>query len=333
MYYEKVGLAYGSASGREIQPDYPSTALDIQPKIDEFRIVGSTGASAGITSIKAGNGIVSTDNITVTTSEAVDGLDVDTPFRVEGITAAGYNGQFVVSEKLNSTQFKYEVQNAPVNALPSVTGGTVTLQSDTVTSASPYIFNLSLRSVFGMCGMHADGNKATGFKSMVVAQFTGIGLQKDDNAFIKYNTTTGVYDDSSVQGNEKLSTDSSAIFKPAYANFHIKCSNNSVIQAVSIFAIGYAEHFVVETGGDMSITNSNSNFGAKSLIASGFRKDAFSQDDFGFITHILPPKEIPSQKMWLNLMQLTSPQRLVSEPQDIYISQVKPTPMHHQKTY
>ena len=123
-----------------------------------------------------------------------------------------------------------------------------------------------------MCGMHADGNKATGFKSMVVAQFTGIGLQKDDNAFIKYNTTTGVYDDSTVQGNEKLSTDSSAVFKPTYANFHIKCSNNSVIQAVSIFAIGYAEHFVVETGGDMSITNSNSNFGAKSLIASGFRK-------------------------------------------------------------
>ena len=293
MYYEKVGLAYGSASGREIQPDYPSTAIDIQPKIDEFRIVGSTGASAGITSIKAGNGVVSTDNITVTTSEAVSGLDVDTPFRIEGITAAGYNGQFVVSEKLNSTQFKYEVQNAPVNALPSVTGGTVTLQSDTVTSASPYIFNLSLRSVFGMCGMHADGNKATGFKSMVVAQFTGIGLQKDDNAFIKYNSTTGVYDDSTVQGNEKLSTDSSAIFKPAYSNFHIKCTNNSVIQAVSIFAIGYAEHFVVETGGDMSITNSNSNFGAKSLIASGFRKDAFSQDDFGFITHILPPKEIP----------------------------------------
>ena len=34
---------------------------------------------------------------------------------------------------------------------------------------------------------------------MVAAQFTGIGLQKDDNAFIKYNTTTGVYDDATVQ--------------------------------------------------------------------------------------------------------------------------------------
>ena len=293
MYYEKIGLVYGSASGREIQPDFPSSSIDIQPKIDEFRIVGSTGATAGITSIKAGNGAIPTDVITVTTASPVSGLDVDTPFRVEGITASGYNGQFVVSEKLSDTEFKYEVQNAPVVPLPAVTGSSVTLQSDTVTSASPYIFNISLRSVFGMCGMHADGDKATGFKSMVVAQFTGIGLQKDDNAFIKYNSTTGVYDDATVPGNEKLSNDSSAIFKPSHSNFHIKCSNNAVIQAVSIFAIGYAEHFVVDTGGDMSITNSNSNFGAKSLIASGFRPDAFPQDDFGFITHILPPKEIP----------------------------------------
>jgi hypothetical protein len=293
VYYEKIGLVYGSASGREIEPDYPSTALDIEPKIDEFRIVGSTGASAGITSIKSGDGSISSSLITVTTSEKVSGLDVDTPFRVEGITATGYNGQFVVSEKLSDTQFRYEVQNAPIDALPTVLGSTVTLQSDTVTSASPYIFNLSLRSVFGMCGMHADGNRATGFKSMVVAQFTGISLQKDDNAFIKYNPTTGVYDDATVPGNEKLSTDSSSIYKPSYVNFHIKCSNNSVIQSVSIFAIGYAEHFTVETGGDMSITNSNSNFGAKSLNATGFRQDAFSQDDFGFITHILPPKEIP----------------------------------------
>ena len=293
MYYEKVGLVYGTASGREIQPDYPSTGLDIQPKVDEYRIVGSTGESVGITSIRAGNGIAATPIITVTTSTVVDGLDVDTPIRIQGITAPGYNGQFVVSEKVNTTQFKYEVQNAPVTALPAVTGATVQLQSDTVTSASPYIFNTSLRSVYGMNGLHADGNKATGFKSMVVAQFTGIGLQKDDNAFVKYNTTTGAYDDSTVPGNETLSNNSRAIFKPAYANFHIKASNNAFIQCVSIFAIGYAEHFVAETGGDMSITNSNSNFGAKSLIASGFRDTAFTQDDLGYVTHIIPPKELP----------------------------------------
>ena len=295
MYYEKLSLVYGQSSGRAISPDYPSSGLDIQAKIDEYRIVGSTGASVGISSIKSGDGVTSNTTITVTTESAVTGLDVDTPFRISGITAdtAIYNGQFVVSEKVSSTEIKYTVQNTPNNALPSVTGSSLQLQSDTVTSASPYIFNTSLRSVFGMCGMHADGNKATGFKSMVVAQFTGIGLQKDDKAFVKYNSDTGIYEDNTVSGNEILSTNSRAVYKPSYRNFHVKCSNNSVIQAVSIFAIGYAEHFVSESGGDQSITNSNSNFGAKALIADGFRKDAFTQDDVGYITHIIPPKEVP----------------------------------------
>ena len=72
----------------------------------------------------------------------------------------------------------------------------VEIEADSVTGASPYIFNCSLRSVFGMCGLHADGSKATGFKSMVVAQFTGIGLQKDDKAFVIYKPATGNYIDS-----------------------------------------------------------------------------------------------------------------------------------------
>jgi len=294
MYYEKVSLVYGQSSGRAIEPDYPSSGLDIEPKIDEYRIVGSTGLTVGITSIKSGDGVNATSSITVTTASAIDGLDVDTPFRVQGITADStiYNGQFVVSEKLSSTEIVYQVQNAPTNALPSVTGATVSLQSDTVSSASPYIFNVSLRSVYGMNGLHADGSKATGFKSMVVAQFTGIGLQKDDNAFVKYNTISGIYEDNSV-ATTPLSNNSRAVFKPTYKNFHIKASNNAFIQCVSVFAIGYAEHFVTESGGDMSITNSNSNFGAKALVADGFRNESFQQDDLGYITHVIPPKEIP----------------------------------------
>ena len=67
MYYEKVSLVYGQSSGRAIEPDYPSAALDIQPKIDEYRIVGSTGESAGISSIRAGDGVTSTTTITVST--------------------------------------------------------------------------------------------------------------------------------------------------------------------------------------------------------------------------------------------------------------------------
>jgi len=291
MYYEKVGLAYGQSSGRAISPDYPSSALDIQPKIDEYRIVGSTGEIVGISSIRAGDGSISSKIITVTTINSVPGLDVDTPFRINGITALGYNGQFVVTEKLSDTVLTYQVQNPPSNPLPAVTGSSLTLASDTVTSSSPYIFNISLRSVFGMCGLLADGDKATGFKSMVVAQFTGIGLQKDDSAFVLYDNDSGVYRDSTVPGNETISTNSRSTFKPEYRNFHIKAINDAFIQNVSVFAIGYAEHFSVESGGDMSITNSNSNFGAKALVATGFRKTAFPQDDQGYITHIIPPKE------------------------------------------
>jgi hypothetical protein len=72
----------------------------------------------------------------------------------------------------------------------SASGATVTIETDTVSGASPYIFNISMRSVYGMNGMHADGSKASGFRSMVVAQFTGVSLQKDDRAFVKYNPTS-----------------------------------------------------------------------------------------------------------------------------------------------
>ena len=90
--------------------------------------------------------------------------------------------------------FKYNLPTIP--AIPASTldiNPRVIVETDNVDGASPYIFNLSLRSVYGMNGMHADGSKATGFKSMVVAQFTGIGLQKDDKAFVIYKASSGDY--------------------------------------------------------------------------------------------------------------------------------------------
>ena len=292
MYYEKISDVYDDATGRKISPDYPAGNLDIQPKIDEYRIVGSKGDSVGISSIKAGDGVTATTTITVQTTSSIKdiGLDVDTAIRINGISATGYNGNVVCSGVTSTTEFTYRVSNAPAVALENPANATVNIVVDTVTSASPYIFNVSLRSVFGMCGMLADGNKATGFKSMVVAQFTGIGLQKDDNAFVKYNETTGSYDDATTISN--LASDSRSIYKPDYSNFHIKCTNDSVLQIVSVFAIGFAEHFLAESGGDQSVTNSNSNFGAKSLISKGFKGDAFTKDDIGYITHIIPPREL-----------------------------------------
>ena len=306
MYYEKVSLVYGEQSGRTIAPEYPSVNIDIEKKIDEYRIVGSIGESVGISSIRAGDGVLSSSTITVQTSEILDNLEVDTPFRIENITAAGYDGQYVVFEKTSDTEITFKGNTIPSNPLPNVSGATLTLSSDTVTSASPYIFNVSLRSVFGMNGMHADGSKATGFRSMVVAQFTGIGLQKDDNAFVIFNNntpSTGNYDDSSSAGNATISNNSRARYKPDWKNVHIRCSNKSIIQVVSCFAIGFAEQFVTESGGDMSLTNSNSNFGAVALASDGYRTEAFAQDDQGYITHIVPPEELPVEE---NTIEFTS---------------------------
>jgi hypothetical protein len=292
MFYQKIGYAYGPSSGREIVVNLAASGgLDVQTKIDEYRIVGSRGKEVGITSIRAGDGILPNTTITVTLGDSAEEFDTDTPIRIEGVGTPGYDGQFVVSGKVDSTNIQYKVQNPPGDPAPVVLGATASVVVDTTTSASPYIFNISLRSVYGMCGLHADGDKVEGFKSMVVAQFTGIGLQKDNNAFVKYNSILGTYQDKTSDGNENIQSDSRARFKPTYENYHIKASNDAYIQVVSVFAIGYANHFVVENGGDASVTNSNSNFGARAFVASGFKRDAFSRDDVGYITHIIPPKE------------------------------------------
>ena len=300
MYYEKVGLAYGPASGRTIEPDFPSTGLDIQPKIDEFRIVGPKSGAVGISTIQAGDGTTGTKTITVQLGagagnvQGIEGLNVDTMFQVNDVADSAYNGQFVVDSitKVDSVtgrvlEFTYQVPTIPTDPLENPASATITLDTDTVKSASPYIFNISMRSVFGMCGMHADGNKAGGFKSMVVAQFTGVSLQKDDQAFIKYKN-----DGTFERGTPNIHSDGDARYHPDYYSFHIKASNNSVIQIVSVFAIGYAQQFLTETGGDFSVTNSNSNFGEIALNSVGYREEAFPQDDVGYITHIIPPQEI-----------------------------------------
>ena len=74
----------------------------------------------------------------------------------------------------------------------------------------------------------------------------------------------------------------------------MKFTNDGVCQVVSVFAIGFARHFQVRSGGDQSITNSNSNFGQISLYADGFKKESFGKDDQIYITGLVPPKAIPS---------------------------------------
>jgi len=310
MYYRKLTLAYGVNSGRAL-PDYPANN-DFQATVDESRIVGAISqiGDVEIEDIYSGanpSASVATPVVTVVTRTNHE-FSVGTPVLIFGVGNAEYDGSYVVSQVVNDTTFTYSLASTPTStANPSLIGKNpiVTVESDTVTSCSPYIFNCSVRSTYGLNGMHADGDKATGFKSMVVAQFTGIGLNKDDNAYVKYNTTSGIWQDQATLGTSvSLHTDSRARHKPTWQNFHVKTSNNAYIQCVSIFAIGYAQHFIAESGGDQSITNSNSNFGAKSLEADNFRKDAFLKDDQGYITEIIPAQKNFAKQVEVNYLPL-----------------------------
>ena len=302
-YYYKISDVYDDASGRPISPDYPSGNVDIEPVIDETRIVGPKGGSVGISSIRSGDGVTGDTTITVETSTALSGLTVDMPLRIIGVTASGYDGQRTVkSVGSGNTNFTYEVDTIPTTLFEVPSNAKAELQVDTVSSASPYIFNCSLLSVYGMGGLYANGSKASGFKSMVAAQFTGISLQKDPKAFVKYNTSSGVYDDSTTVDN--ITANSLARYKPAYSNYHIRCSNDAVLQIVSCFGVGYNGHFLAESGGDQSITNSNSNFGAAALVADGYKENSFARDDVGYITHIIPPKEITTTEAALEFVSL-----------------------------
>ena len=326
MYYSKVSNAYNAY--RDIDQKYPTSTTGFAKQRPEWEIVGAFAPDPiTISNIISGNGATATSIVTVTTS-AAHNLNAGTPIKIKGVGGSGvtapYNITTTVQNVLSSTQFTYLLPALAayptLNPSPSSAGATVTVETDTVSGASPYIFNCSLRSVWGMNGLHADGSKASGFRSTVVAQFTAVSLQKDDRAFVKYDKSsrsyngvspiTAVYGSdlpngaSQTDSNKIYHLDPDAVYRKDWETSHIKISNDSFIQIVSVFAIGFNKHFDAESGGDGSITNSNSNFGQISLNSSGFKKEAFAKDNNAFITSVIPPKAITSQEdtiEWVSL--------------------------------
>ncbi len=307
MFYSKLSNAFNTASGRDIDQKYPSESLGFAKQRPEWEIVGAFAPDpVNISSIISGDGSTPSAVITVTTSSA-HGLTAGTPIKINGISTLDYNISTKVQNVISATQFTYLLpfvrDNLP--ASPGVASGTVTIETDTVSGASPYIFNISLRTVWGMNGMHADGSKASGFRSMVVAQFTAVSLQKDDRSFVKYNQSSRLYEGitvalakgaalatqaSSLDPATVYHLDADAIYRHGWETSHIKISNDAFVQIVSVFAIGFNKHFDALSGGDGSITNSNSNFGQISLSADGFKKEAFAKDNNAYVTSIITPK-------------------------------------------
>ena len=325
IFYSKLTNAFNRASGREIDQKYPAAPKAFAPQRPEFEIVGAFATDpVNITNIESGDGATPGQQVTVTTS-VPHNLSGGTPIKIRGVNVPDYNISTKVGSIISTTQFTYLLPFVRPNLPAGSAGGLssanaqVLVETDTVSGASPYIFNISMRSVFGMQGMHADGSKATGFRSMVVAQFTAVSLQKDDRAFVKYDPTNRTYSgiQFSKQSGELLSSESSstnpntvyhldqeANYRKGFRTSHIKVSNDAVVQIVSVFAIGFHSHFNMIDGADASITNSNSNFGTFALAAEGFKKEAFAKDDKGFVTSIITPRSIVTTEQKIEYLQV-----------------------------
>ena len=325
IYYSKLTNAYNRASTRDIDQKYPTDPKSFTSQRPEFEIVGAFATDPlKITGIISGDGATPGQTVTVTTA-LPHNLTGGTPIKVKGVNVADYNISTKVSGIVNDNKFTFLLPYVRANLPAGAAGGLssanaqVLVETDTVTGASPYVFNCSLRSVYGMQGMHADGSKATGFKSMVVAQFTGVSLQKDDRAFVKYNDTNRRYDGivftkttGELLSSEASSTnpatvyhlDSGAVYRSSWRTSHIKVSNDAVVQIVSVFAIGYHSHFNMLDGADASVTNSNSNFGQFALAAEGFKAEAFEKDNKGFITSVITPRSIVSLEQQIEWLQI-----------------------------
>jgi len=324
VYYSKLSNAYNRASGREIDQKFPTERESFAKQRPEYEIVGAFNSDRiQITNIISGDGATPGQVVTVTTAVPHQ-LTGGTPIKIEGVNWEEYNISTKVQNVLSDTQFTYLLSFVPANLAAgpasglTAGGAEVSVEVDTVSGASPYIFNCSLRSVYGMNGMKGDGAKATGFRSMVVAQYTGISLQKDDRAFVKYIPESRAYEGIQYekQTGELLSSKSSAptqgqvyhldkdaVYREGWKTAHITVENDAVFQVVSVFAIGYHIHFSMKSGGDASITNSNSNFGQFALTADGFKKEAFKKDDKGFITSVIAPKAVVTSEAPIELSQ------------------------------
>ena len=147
---------------------------------------------------------------------------------------------------------------------------------DTVKGASPYIYNCSLRTEWGMSGVFWDGARLAGLKSLVAAQFTGISQQRDLSCWEIYRS--GAWR-APVNYQELIDSQSDDVrMKPRRMSRHITLIRGAFGQLVSVFAIGAGRHHFADSGAQMEFSNSTSNFGGCVAVAKGYQSASVALD-------------------------------------------------------
>ena len=169
---------------------------------------------------------------------------------------------------------------------------------DTTRGASPYIFNWSVRSDYGLGGAFWDGAKISGLRSMVCANFTNTGQQKDMRCWQVYSGGAWVTLANTPEGYQQYidATPDNVRRNPARHTRHIAAINNAYIQKVSIFGIGQSEITMVDSGGEITDNGGNSTFGGSAALAKGYKGFAFGKDKNWAVSRLRVPLNI-SEKL------------------------------------
>ena len=158
LYYQKISKGYA------VIPDTSGIIAQdqLQPRVEENRIVGPISDEFAVSQIIRNGQTATAFTVDELGNPKNHGFSVGVAVNISGVTgptdqdALLYNGSFLVTSA-QGNQFTYQMSAEPSgNALGN--NVLVKVEIDTVDSASPYVFNCSLRSVWGINGMHADGS-------------------------------------------------------------------------------------------------------------------------------------------------------------------------------
>jgi hypothetical protein len=209
-------------------------------------------------------------------------------------------GADLASALLRTRSTEYEIVG------PIVAGQLPNASWDTTASASPYIFNCSIRSDYGMGGAFWDGDKVSGLKSMVCANFTGVSLQKDMRCWQIYENGNWTNLNNTPTDYQKYidAPPDNVRMNPDRLSRHISAVNDAFIQEVSVFAIGHGIHHFTDRGGEVTVTNSNSSFGGCAAVSRGYKNLAFPQDKNWAVGRIRVPLNLGEKTGNIRRIQL-----------------------------